>query len=200
MRDGCDMNAPPRHMASRMQLLLRAVLIIALPIASITLGGSLMMRSTGRDQFPQTEVAASAPLHFRLAGYRPQDVIDYWTWLGPDGRIAEQRFLQADFFFPCGYASALLLSFYLATRLFRRPPKLCWLILPIAVTVSADLLENTMHLQQLGKFMRGEQLQPHWIQCASIATSSKMIFFWFNLILACALSAWVLMRLRPRKA
>jgi len=64
-------------------------------------------------------------------------------------------------------------------------------MIPVAVTVLADWTENLVQLRELDHFVRGELQQDSWIQVASIATITKLIFVSASSLLLLSLSVWV---------
>jgi hypothetical protein len=171
---------------------LRVLIVLGIPIALFISGGYLMMHITGRDQFPRTRVPTSVPLNFRLSGYDSITASAYWEWLGPDGRLAERRFLEADLVFPFLYGGAMLASLLLAWTALGRAFDPTWLVIPVAITVLSDWIENLLHWHQLKHFLQGEPLQAQWIEIASIATSTKLVFFSISMLLILVLSTWLL--------
>jgi hypothetical protein len=178
------------------QALLRILIALGVPIAVFVVAGLAMMRWTERDRFPQRRDPVSVPLNFRLAGYDVEAARAYWTWLGPEGREAERRFLEADLVFPFFYGGALLFSLLYLWAGLGRPFDAAWLVAPVAITVLADWIENVVHLRQLGSFVRNEAVQPGWIQVATLATSTKLVFFWLATAIVVGLCGWLLVR-RP---
>ncbi len=165
------------------QALLRTLVALAVPILVFAIAGWLMMHMTGRDRFPQRRDPVTVPLNFRMTGYDAGAAQAYWTWLGDAGRAAEQRFLEADLVFPFFYGGALLFSLLFAWAGLGRPFDATWLVAPVVITLVADWVENLVHLRQLGHFVRGELVQPGWMQIASMATSGKL-----------ALCGWMLVK------
>jgi hypothetical protein len=132
------------------------------------------------------------PLNFRLNGYDSTAASAYWEWLGSDGRLAERRFLEADLVFPFLYGGAMLASLLLAWTALGRAFDPTWLVIPVAITVLSDWIENLLHWRQLKHFLQSEPLQAQWIEIASIATSVKLVFFSISMLLILVLSTWLL--------
>jgi hypothetical protein len=174
--------------------LLRILIALAVPVVVFVVAGLAMMRMTERDQFPQRRDPVTVPLNFRLAGYDVEGARAYWTWLGPQGREAERRFLEADLVFPFFYGGALLFSLLYLWAGLGRPFDATWLVAPVAITVIADWIENLVHLRQLGHFVRNEVVQPGAMQLATLATSTKLVMFWVATGLVVALCGWLLVR------
>ena len=175
-------------------VLCRVLFAIGIPLAVFAILGSLMMNLTGRDQFSQTADPASTPLNFRISGYDKAGVRSYWTWLGSDGRIAERRFLLVDLAFPVAYGAGLLAGLFLAWAGAGRPFGMGWLVAPVVITVLADWTENLVHLAQLSRFVAGNPLQAAWIKVASVATSTKMLFFIVATVLILVLCGLIMRR------
>ena len=127
----------------------------------------LIMYLTLRNKFPQPTNPNSFPLNFRYKGYNQTDAEHYWTWLGNAGRVAEQRFLTADLFFPFVYRGTMLTRLLLAWVWLERPFNSMCVMIPVAVTVLADWTENFVQLRELGHFVPGEPQQDSWIQVAA---------------------------------
>jgi len=170
--------------------LLKILFLLGLPVASFAIAGVWMMHATGRDQF-KSRAPEAVPLNFRIAGYDAADASAYWNWLGPAGREAERNFLEADMVFPFVYGGTILASLLLAWAWLGRPVSPLWLVAPVAITVLADWTENLVHWQQLKQFGAGAPVDAGWIQVASIATSTKLVFFWISALLLVALALWL---------
>jgi hypothetical protein len=170
--------------------LLKVLFLLGMPLASFLIVGAWMMHATGRDQF-RSRAPAAVPLNFRLAGYDAKDAGAYWNWLGPDGRLAEQRFLEADMAFPFLYGGTLLASLLLAWAWLGRPINVAWLVAPVAITVIADWIENLVHWQQLKQFMQQAPVDAGWIQVATLATSVKLVLFCVPVLMLVALALWL---------
>jgi hypothetical protein len=154
----------------------RAILALVLPALIFVGGASLMGRASGRDDALRASNPPNPkPLNIRLNGYTRDDVKAFWKALGPGGRIIEEKFLQWDLFFPVVYGGALAAStlWLLAMIGERRMGR--WALLPVAVTVLADWVENTVQLQQLGRYGSGVELQVEAIRLASTATIVKLL-------------------------
>lgn len=169
-------------------LLIKRLAVLGLPVALFLVGGSLLMHLTGRDQFPQTSAPESVPLHFRLGGYDGAEVQAYWGWLGPEGQLAERRFLELDLVFPLLYGGAILIALLRFWDWLGRPFAPLWLLAPVAMTLVADWTENLLQWQQL-RLLLSEPVQAKWIALASLATTIKMISFALSCLLLLALAA-----------
>lgn len=152
------------------------------------------MRATGRARFRQRRSQpASEPLNFRFRGYNADSATEYWKWLGSEGVAAELRFLKADMLFPFWYGGAMFGSMYLGVVSVGCPVNPALLFVPVAITVIADWAENLIHIRQLARFNADEPLQTQQIRIASLATSTKLLFFLLSTLLVVTFSVWVLM-------
>lgn len=171
---------------------LQALLLVVLPALLFIGGAVFMMRATGRARFRQRRnQPASEPPNLRFRGYDAADTMEYWEWLGPEGSRAELRFLRADMVFPFWYAGCLLASMYFALVALEHPLSSAVAVAPVAVAVVADWVENLIHIRQLRRFMGGQPVQVGEIQLASLATSTKLLFFWGSTLIMVALAASV---------
>lgn len=171
--------------------LLKIFVILAIPTALFFVVGNAMMEYTGRNQF-DSNAPEAVPLNFRIAGYDLAHVIAYWDGLGMEGRIAEQRFLQADLFFPLLYGGSLLVSSLFVWSWLGRPFSRFWLFAPVIITVLTDWTENFIHLRQLERYLQGKTLASGWLEVASMATSIKIVFFSASAFLLVVLACWFL--------
>jgi len=179
--------------------LIKLLTAIVLPIAVFFIGGYLMLNLTGRDAFPQTSAPESVPLHFRIGSYTAEQVQAYWNWLGPEGRGAELRFLEVDLLFPVIYGGAILLALFIIRSGLARPLKPQWLVVPVGITMAADWVENLVHWQQLRRFLKDEPVQAAWLQFASLATSTKIVFFTLSALLLVIMTLWRIIHLLKSK-
>ena len=168
--------------------LLKRLAVLALPVAVFFVGGYLLMHLTARAQFPQTSAPESVPLHFRLGGYDAAEAQAYWSWLGPEGRLAERRFLALDLVFPLLYGGAILAALVRFWGWLGRPFAPRWLVTPVAITLVADWTENLAQWHQLRQVLQSEPVQAQWIALASLATTVKMIFFALSCLLLVVLA------------
>jgi hypothetical protein len=163
-------------------LILRAILMLALPAAVFFGGVAIMKKVTDYQQVKNRASSAPnpcdrKPLDQRL-GYDAGAVDRYWGAL--DGaRTAEQHFLEVDLLFPFLYGGALAASLLLAWSMLGRPFSPAWIMAPVAITMLADWTENLVQLAQLRRYSTGgaHALQAGWIRVASAATSLKLTFF-----------------------
>ena len=171
--------------------LLRILIAIVVSATMYVVPGYLMMRLTRPDQL-KTKSPRPVPLNLRIEGYDQTSAKAYWDWLGPEGRLSEQRFLEADLAFPFAYGGGLLAGLLILWLGLGRPFHPVGLLAPVAITILADWIENLVQWHQLRRFLAGETLQPNLIQIASLATSIKILFFSLSVILFLALCGWLL--------
>jgi hypothetical protein len=153
----------------------KAILALVLPALIFVGGAALMGRASGRDDaLKASNPPNPKPLNTRVNGYTSDDVKTFWKALGPGGRIVEEKFLRWDLFFPIAYGGALAAAtLWLLAMLGER--RLGRALLPVAVTVLADWVENITQLQQLGRYGSGVELQAGAIRLASTATIVKLL-------------------------
>ena len=149
--------------------LLKAIVVLAIPMVAFHGGAWLINRLSGRKQVPER------PINKRFR-YGKREVVEYWRAfqdLGP-----EKRFLELDLAFPLLYIGALAVSMIMAWRA-NHPFHLAWIVIPLAVTLLADWTENLVHLDQLKRFRAGgpAALDSGRIRIASTATALKLSFF-----------------------
>lgn len=159
-----------------------------------------MLNLTGRDEFPQTSVPESVPLHFRVDFYDAEQVRSYWNWLGYEGCRAEMQFLKADLVFPIMYGGALLVALFIIWIGLGRPFSPRWLVVPVGITVLADWFENLVHWHQLRRFLKEEPIQAVWIQLSSLATMTKIVFFSFSALLLVVMAIYLAINLFKTQA
>lgn len=177
-------------------VILKAVLIVALPVAVFMGGSTLMARLSGRETVKQqlrekAEPRDAKPLNLRTAGYDAGAAGRHWGALDAHARGIERRFMEMDLVFPLVYGAAFTAALLLAWGALGRPFHPAWLLAPVAVTLAADWTENLVQLGQLHRF--GESgaagLQPGRIQLASAATRVKLLFFVGSAALVAALAS-----------
>jgi hypothetical protein len=172
--------------------MVKALLLLLVPAALFMAGGVLMMRATGRARFRQRrKEPASRPLNFRFRGYDATAASEYWRWLGSDGLAAELRFLKADMLFPLWYGGAMMGSLYVGWLLLGPPVSLFVLALPVLIAMAADWVENVIHIKQIARFRTGRSVTAQHIRVASMATSTKLLFFWLSTLLIVVLAVGV---------
>ncbi len=173
--------------------IMKALLVLLVPVGLMLVVGIFMMRATGRAQFRQRrKIPESEPLNFRMHGYDADAARAYWAWLGEAGCQAERRFLWADMLYPCWYGGLFLAGLGYAWVSLGQPISFVWLAIPVVMALLGDWLENSLHLQQLARYTSGQPVQAQWIRLASLGTTTKLIFFWLSLALLAALSVWMM--------
>ena len=176
----------------------KAVILLALPTIVISGGAYIMSKLSGREQVTQrlqghAKTEDRRPLGFRVLGYNPEEVKSHWSALDPGTLKLERRALEIDLIFPFLYGGALAAALLLAWVALGRPFQPVWLILPVAITVVADWVENLVQLSQLRLFdVSGKDgLQSGWIQIASAATTTKLVFYFSSSLLLIGLVVWM---------
>jgi len=171
----------------------KVLVLLGLPVVLFLAAGCALKHFTGRDQFkPRADEAV--PLGSRLGGYDSAAVCAYWHSLGKEGREAERRFLEADLAFPFVYGGLLLASLLIAWTWLGRPFNPGWLVLTVAITVVADWFENLVQWQQLKAYVKSYPVQDGWIQVASVATTTKLVFFGLSALVLIVLAVCLLAR------
>lgn len=159
-----------------------SVIAIALPVAALIGGGSLMARVAPR------EATAEKPLSSlsRWRGYSVDKARTYWSAFQRPGLEAERRFLEVDLVFPFIYGGAFLGSMLLLWVALGRPFSLTIPVATVAVMMVADWTENLVHLAQISKLLDPEAgfdtLRQPWIALASTATSVKWVLIFASAI------------------
>ena len=178
--------------------LLRAIVLLALPTLVLPGGVYVMAKLSGQAEVTQRLLDHAQPedrkgLGLRLFGYDLEAVSRRWAALDPDTRKLERRALELDLVFPFLYGGALAAALLLAWAALDRPFRPVWLILPVAITVIADWIENLIQLGQLRLFDASAHaaLRSGWIQIASVATTTKLFFYSGSSLLLIGLVAWI---------
>jgi hypothetical protein len=182
-------------------LILKAIILLALPVAVFMSGVWIMEKLIGRENVTRqlhhkADVRDRKPLSQRITGYDSTEVGRHWRALDDNGRAIEQHFLELDLMFPFLYGAALAGALLLAWAALGRPFHSACLILPVAIMVFADWTENLVQLSQLQLYAeRGYSgLQSGWIQIASAATVVKLVFFFGVSLLLIGLVVWMVVR------
>jgi len=186
---------------SMLDLTLKAVGLVALPVAAYVAGDLALMKLSGREALkkapkPPCVIACpdvAQPLGLRL-GYDAGAAGRYWECTNRD---VERKFLRLDLLFPFLYGGALAASLWLAWSLLGRPCSSAWVLVPVGIAVLGDWTENLVQLAQLRRHVAGETVQAGWIQLASTATSVKLFFTAHAMILL--LGMLIAVFLRPGK-
>lgn len=150
-----------------------SVIAVALPVAALIGGGSLMAQVVPR------EATAEKPLLRRWRGYSVDEVRAYWSAFQRPGLVAERRFLEVDLVFPFIYGGAFLSSMLLLWAALGRSFSPAIPVATVAAMMVADWTENLVHLAQISKLLDHEAgydaLRRSWIALASTATSVKWV-------------------------
>jgi hypothetical protein len=189
LRDAHTRSNHPRTMARTA----RAIVWLLFPTVVFVVVGRLQALDSGRAKVMQEKhIAMSETLNLRWH-YTMSDAEMFWRRLGPDGQVAERRFLEEDLTFPTFYGGALVLSLLSMLSLTGRPWKRWLLVLPVAIGVAGDWIENLTQLNQLHVFMAGGSLDPDAIAKSSVATDAKLAGIILATLLLIALS-WIALR------
>lgn len=157
-----------------------ALLALGLPMAVLLCGNDMLSGASGRTaalcQLTDGKQDHPRPLNQRWFGYGADAVQDYWSWLKPAGRRAEEAFLALDLLFPFLYGGALAASLGWIWMTLGRPFHPAWIIAPLVVITMADWLENLIQLAQLRHYVSSNEqsVQSLWIQLSSLATIIKL--------------------------
>lgn len=169
--------------------IIKIIFIIVLPAFTLIVGDKIISKITDRHTTLKLYEALEheedrTPLNLRLTGYDSHAVERHWAALNTEtSQTSERHFLQADLVLSVFYSAAFFVSLLLAWSLINKQFPLTWLILPLAITLLVDWIENIIHLWQLERFAHTGELQNQWIKIASIATSAKFLFFIFTYLL-----------------
>jgi hypothetical protein len=169
---------------------LKALLIVALPLASLLVGGAFLAALPASATIKNA--AAGCPLFSRVMGYDAADATTYWNALYQGGAVESQRsMLEADLAYPLVYGGGFAMALLAAWSMLGRPVNPVWLLAPVLILVAADWTENLVMLAQLDQFERTKALSAGWVQVASLATILKWAFLGVSLVLAAGLALCV---------
>lgn len=168
--------------------IVNAVVMLLLPAAVFFGGGWIMAKMSGRVLMKQEK-----PLNQRF-GYDVEAVQRAWQAFDERALGAERRFLELDLVFPFLYGGALATGLLLGWASLGRRFNPAWLLVPIAITLLADWTENLVQLGQLSRFSAGQVLQKSWIQVASTATATKLLFLCVSCLMLLSLLVLMLGR------
>jgi hypothetical protein len=189
LRDAHTRSNMPRTMTKTA----RVIVWLLFPTVVFVVVGWLQALDSGRAKVMQDRhIAMADTLNLRWH-YTASDAEKFWGKLGPDGQVAERRFLEEDLTFPTFYGGALVLSLLSLLSLTGRPWKRWLLVLPVAIGVAGDWIENLTQLNQLHVFMAGGSLDPDAIAKSSVATDAKLAGVILATLLLIALS-WIAFR------
>lgn len=187
-----------------MKIIKSVLQAIWLPVVAYFGAGLIMIVASGHS-YVKEQLREKAPpnnptqLNMRLQGYGTTDVAQLWGVLDRRALDSERRFLQLDLLFPLFYGGAFLVALLRVWKDLGNAFSRVWLIAPVAITVLADWTENLIHLAQLRSYREQgkEGLQAGWIQIASAATTTKIVFFVGTLVLLVGLA--ICRIVRPRE-
>jgi hypothetical protein len=164
-------------------LIVKVIVILALPTVAFTGGVWLMFEMSGRERVTQSlaakaEPADRKPLYQRLT-YDVHAVKRHWGAMDGGALHSERRFLQLDLVFPFLYGAALPFSLIMAWETLGRRFHPAWVLTPVLIAMLSDCAENLIQLRQLSYYMVGGDtvLQAGWIRAAGIATLLKLLTF-----------------------
>lgn len=184
---------------STIHVILKSILLIALPVVVFQVGGAALKTWSGRADEAKRAPAvacpdARAPLYQRL-GYDAAAMARHWE---TRDLTVERKFLQLDLAFPFFYGGALAASLWMAWAMAGRPFSPAWVLAPAVIAVLSDWTENLVQLGQLRRYATdgAAALQPAWIQVASTATTLKLVFISNAALLLLALLVAAFLRAR----
>ena len=161
---------------------------IWLPLVAYFGAGAVMLIASGHTYVTRQLKESQTPgnhtqLNMRLKGYDRTDVAQLWDILDERGLKLERRFLQMDLLFPIFYAGAFVVALRQVWAELGRRFSLLFVIAPAVITALADWAENLVQLAQLRRYVENgsDGLQEGWIQLASAATVTKLLFFFGTL-------------------
>jgi hypothetical protein len=182
-------------------LIVRAILLLLLPVVVFLGGGSLMNKLSDPHQLRDgiKSEKHQKGLGLRITGYDLAAVKSYWGAL-KDGKAldAERRMLEIDLIFPFLYGAAFAGALLCAWVALGRPFHPVWILAPLFIEVVADWIENLIQLSQLRLFAAEGTLQPGWIQIASVATMLKVSLFCVSYLLVVGMVGWMISNNWPR--
>ena len=185
-------------------LIVRAIVLLSLPLVVFLGGGYLMERLSYPRHFREDIKAETGltGLGLRFTGYDSEAVKKYWGALRKKDKAmeGERRMLEIDLIFPFFYGAAFAGALLCAWVALGRPFHPVWILAPLFVEVVADWIENFVQLGQLRLFTVSSEgmLQPGWIQIASVATTLKVSLFCVSYLLVVGMVVWMIFRNWPR--
>lgn len=176
----------------------KSIVLLALPFVVFWGGAELMAKLSGKAEVTQRLSDHAEPkdrngLGLRLFGYDSDAVSRQWVALDTATLKRERRSLELDLVFPFFYGGAVAIALLLAWATLNRPFHPVWLLLPVAITLVADWIENLVLLGQLTLFESSgkDGLRSGWVQIASAATTTKLVFFIGSSLLLIGLVGWM---------
>jgi hypothetical protein len=168
-------------------VVLKATLLVAVPVVVFLAGAEVMNRVSGREPDPEL----GKPLNMRFEGYDAAGATAYWKGLGTDGRKAELCFLELDLLFPFLYGAVFLGAMLLAWASLGRRFELAYLVAPMAVMLVADWVENLVQIHELRAYAAtGAAPDATLIAVASVATMVKLFVGVAVLLLLVGVAVW----------
>jgi hypothetical protein len=168
-------------------VVLKAALLVAVPVVVFLAGAEVMNRVSDREPDPRL----GQPLNQRFEGYDAADAGAYWYGLRAQGRDAELKFLKLDLLFPFLYGGAFLGALLLAWAALDRRFAPAYLVAPMAVMLVADWVENLAQIHELREYAAtGAAPDATLIAVASVATMVKLFVGVGIFILLVVLAAW----------
>jgi len=179
-------------------LILKAILIFALPVVIILWTGYLMVQLSGGEQVSKLHDKSGREipgLGTRRTGYDLDAIDQRWTALGANLKY-ERLGLELDLVYPFIYGGALAAALLLTWAQLGRTFSPFFLIAPVALTMIADWTENSIQLGQLKLFEVSHRagLQSTWIRVASFATMTKVWLLIGSSLLLIGLLVWMVVR------
>lgn len=181
-------------------LIVKAILVLALPTVVFISGAFLMSKLSGREYvthfWEKAKPEVAKPLNQRIVGYNLEEVSSHWSTLNKKALVIEQCFLRIDLVFPFFYGAALTCALLLAWVALDRPFHPAWPLLPVAVMMVSDWTENLVQITQLQLFVESGKigLQPWGVQIASAATVVKLVSSLAASSLLVSLALWMVAR------
>ena len=174
--------------------------MIVIPAGVSIGGGALLKRLSGRAAV-EARLATlpeehRKPLNSRWHYDKPA-VEQHWRALDREALAAETRFLEMDLVYPFAYGGAFFTALLIGWAMLGRPFSPVWLVVPVAVTVVADWVENLTMLSQIRAYTAGgaAALDGGRVAFASVATTVKLaglvalVLFTIGLLLLVIVSA-----------
>jgi hypothetical protein len=161
---------------------------IRLPFFAYFGAGAVLLIASGHSYVTRQLKEKGTPknrtqLNMRLQGYDKTDVAELWGILDRRALKTERLFLQMDLLFPIFYAGAFAVALRQIWAKLGKTSSPILLVAPAVITSIADWTENLVQLAQLRRYVESgsEGLQEGWIQVASAATVTKLLFFFGTL-------------------
>jgi hypothetical protein len=157
---------------------------IRLPFFAYFGAGAVLLIASGHSYVTRQLKEKGTPknrtqLNMRLQGYDKTDVAELWGILDRRALKTERLFLQMDLLFPIFYAGAFVVALRQVWTELGKTFSPVFVVAPAAITAAADWTENLVQLDQLRRYVQNGSagLQEGWVQVASAATVTKLLFF-----------------------